>query len=123
MSMTMMRPMLTLAGWQKVQLAPDGVSGPALMRRTAAGLTVTLSDEVFTSAADNPPMGLPGRWRHIVISRRDRYPGWDEMRDFVRGCGYFDRSRDVMMLMPPDSRYVNIHPYAFHWLQRQEDGA
>lgn len=123
MTMWMERPMLTLAGWRPIQLAPDGVSGPALIRHTPEGLTVTLSDVVYTNDDSHPPMGRPGRWRHIVISRRDRYPGWDEMRDFVRGCGYFDRSRDVMMLMPPDSRYVNIQPYAFHWLQRQEDGA
>lgn len=92
--------------------------GLALAAPTPRGLFATASVELYPRLADHPPLDVPGTYRRIVISRRDRYPEWDEMRDFVRECGIFDRTSDVFMLIPPDAEYVNIHKNAFHWWQR-----
>lgn len=51
------------------------------------------------------------RW-HMSISRTDRYPVWDEIRD-----ARYDLLPDEItmgMLLPPKSEYVNLHPNCFH---------
>lgn len=52
-----------------------------------------------------------GKW-HMSISRDDRYPDWDDIRD----ARYDILPADVTMamLLPPMSEYVNLHPNCFH---------
>lgn len=65
------------------------------------------------------PVGPNGsmRW-HMSISRNDRYPNWNEIRD----ARYELVPDDVTMamLLPPKSDYVNIHTNCFH-LHELED--
>lgn len=51
------------------------------------------------------------RW-HLSISRRDRYPSWDEIRD----ARYALLPDDITMamLLPPKAEYVNLHKNCFH---------
>jgi len=51
------------------------------------------------------------RW-HLSISRQDRYPGWDEIKDARYALLPLDIT--VAMLLPPPSDYVNRHPNCFH---------
>jgi hypothetical protein len=49
---------------------------------------------------------------HLSISRDDRYPSWDEIRD-VR----YDLLPDELyfaLILPPRREYVNVHPNCFH---------
>lgn len=52
-----------------------------------------------------------GKW-HLSISCEDRYPTWDEIKQ-----ARYDLLPDnvtMAMLLPPRSKYVNIHPNCFH---------
>jgi hypothetical protein len=104
-------PAVIPAGWQ----VKESAGCRLLFRQMPNGLKATFSEEHY--ADESRPMG-PGTYRRVVLSRRNMYPTWDEMRDFIRTCGLFDRSRDVIMLLPPDRDYVSLHPNAFHWLQK-----
>lgn len=92
-----------------------------LTRQMPNGLLATFSIEHY-DGSDRGEMGpceSTGTFRRVVLSRRNMYPTWDEMRDFIRTCGLFDRTKDVMMVIPPDREYVNKHPNAFHWWQKE----
>lgn len=52
-----------------------------------------------------------GKW-HLSISHPNRYPQWDEIKE-ARYRFVPDRAMMVMIL-PPRSEYVNIHPNCFH---------
>lgn len=51
------------------------------------------------------------RW-HLSISRTDRYPVWDEIKD-ARYALIPDECT-MAMLLPPKGEYVNLHPNCFH---------
>jgi hypothetical protein len=51
------------------------------------------------------------RW-HLSISRDDRYPGWEEIKDARYALLPLDLT--FAMLLPPPSDYVNAHPNCFH---------
>jgi hypothetical protein len=51
------------------------------------------------------------RW-HLSISRTDRYPVWDEIRDARYALLPDDCT--MAMLLPPKAQYVNLHPRCFH---------
>lgn len=54
----------------------------------------------------------PSGW-HLSISRKDRYPSWDEVTKawytLVPNAG----ERYGAMLLPPETEYVNIHNFCF----------
>jgi hypothetical protein len=108
------RPLVVPDGWASKEIG--GVI--MLFRETGIGLRATFTIERYL-AGDLPPLGIVGTYAHVVISRPDRYPGWNEMRDFIRTCGLFDRQRDVFMILPPDAEYLNLHKNCFHWFQKQ----
>jgi hypothetical protein len=112
-------PLVIPAGWWK---CPEKDGLKMIMTQTASGLRASFSIEHWPGPdRDNlGPMEQAGTFRRLVLSRKTMYPTWDEMRDFIRACGLFDRSRDVVMVVPPDREYVNLHPNAFHWWQRVE---
>lgn len=60
--------------------------------------------------AQEPARSGALRW-HLSISHPDRYPTWDEIRD----ARYTFTPPDVTMVMvlPPPSQYVNLHPNCF----------
>lgn len=53
-------------------------------------------------------------WEHVSVSvnRQDRTPTWDEMH-WVKQLVWEDEET-VMQLHPPQSQYVNCHPYTLH---------
>ena len=111
-------PLVIPAGWQTVDR--DGLK--TLYRHFPNGLFATFAIETYPGGGGRHTLGPceePGTFRRIVISRKKMYPAWDEMRDLVRTCGLFDRSRDIFMVIPPDEEYVNLHPHAFHWWQKE----
>lgn len=113
-------PRVIPSGWQEIRM-PNG--DKILVYRTDSGLCGTFSIEHWPGPDRNQcgPMEQTGVFKRIVLSRSTAYPTWDEMRDFIRECGLFDRTRDVIMVLPPDREYINVHPFAFHWWQRVTD--
>ncbi len=49
---------------------------------------------------------------HISISRKDRYPTWDEIIQIKERLA--GTETEWVMIMPPSSEYVNLHPNCFH---------
>lgn len=86
----------------------DVMGQPIARRLDASGLKMMFSIDTLEDGK---------RWSHFSISRRDRYPGWDEMVAAIRACPFLDPERDVVMVIPPAKEYVNYHPNCFHWWQ------
>lgn len=55
-------------------------------------------------------------WRHLSVSRADRYPTWDELTE--ARYRFFEEETEVVQFLPPRSEYVNLHPNCFHLWQR-----
>ena len=53
----------------------------------------------------------PGGW-HLSISHKNRYPSWEE----IKRARYelLPKDRNFIMVLPPPSDYVNVHPNCFH---------
>lgn len=51
------------------------------------------------------------RW-HLSISREDRYPGWNEIKDARYSLMPDDIT--VAQILPPAAEFVNIHSNCFH---------
>jgi hypothetical protein len=51
-------------------------------------------------------------WEHVSVSRRDRCPTWFEMCQ-VKDL-FWDGDDCVVQYHPPESEYVNNHPYCLH---------
>jgi len=101
--------------WQEMT---DNVDYWAIGRRFPDGLAVVYSVEVYVEGdLDIPPMGY-GTYSHISLSRHNKYPRWDEMKEYIYSCDWFDHDRDVVMILPPKEQYVNVHENAFHFYQK-----
>lgn len=53
-----------------------------------------------------------GGWEHVSVSLPDRCPTWEEM-SFVKRL-FWDAEDCVIQYHPPESDYVNNHPYCLH---------
>lgn len=62
---------------------------------------------------DNTPKWGPLKHVSIAYPRRD--PSWAEIKR-VRDL-FFAADEDVMMVLPRQADYVNVHPHAFHLWQ------
>ena len=51
------------------------------------------------------------RW-HLSISCRDRYPGWEEIKD--ARYSLLPSGLTFAQILPPLDQYINIHPNCFH---------
>jgi len=114
-------PLIIPHGWIK---CPESDGLKMIARQFPNGLMATFSIEHYTGGDHRDfygPCEQIGMFRRLVLSRKKSYPSWDEMRDCARSCGLFDRTRDVFMVLPPDSEYVNLHPNAFHWWQKEQE--
>lgn len=49
---------------------------------------------------------------HLSISRADRYPSWDEIRD--TRYELLPDEKTFGLLLPPRAEYVNVHQNCFH---------
>lgn len=52
---------------------------------------------------------------HLSISRPDRDPTWQEIRD--ARYKLIPNAVTMAMLLPPQEEYVNVHPHCFHLWQ------
>jgi hypothetical protein len=52
---------------------------------------------------------------HISMSYHDHDPTWEEIK--ALRYIFFPKDMDVMMVLPKDTFYVNIHPHCFHLWQ------
>lgn len=113
-------------GW-RTELTSGGFF--VLVRDYPGGLRALFSIDPYASWSD----AEDAWWRHLSVSRIDRYPKWDEMRNLVYSCGYFDATRSVSMVLPSKDEYVGTlgtgpkrfgtgfgeNPNVFHWWQRE----
>jgi hypothetical protein len=51
-------------------------------------------------------------WEHVSVSISRRPPNWQEMC-FVKRL-FWRPDETVMQLHPPESEYINVHPYCLH---------
>lgn len=59
-------------------------------------------------------------WEHVSVSRRDRVPTWVEMDQVNRL--FWGPDDCVVQFHPPESRYVNMHPFCLHlWRPLEAD--
>lgn len=59
-----------------------------------------------------------GMW-HMSISRIDRYPTWDEIKE--ARYRFVPDNVTMAMILPPRKEYVNLHPNCFHLHQIEND--
>lgn len=52
-------------------------------------------------------------WEHVSVSKRYECPTWDEMCK-VKSLFWDDPEDWAVQYHPPESRYVNNHPYCLH---------
>lgn len=51
-------------------------------------------------------------WLHVSASFENRLPSWEDMREVKEAfCG---KGREAYMVLPPQERYINDHPYVLH---------
>lgn len=104
-------PAVVPPGWGYFK---DAQGRQAIHTRTISGLKILVSID---------PSGPNGEWeRHVSFSRQDRYPGWDEMKQFLYDGGFMNPALPITMILPPKNQpelYVNLHPYTFHWWQEE----
>jgi hypothetical protein len=65
---------------------------------------------------DNTPRFGP--LLHVSISHHRRDPLWSEIKTLREV--FFPSDIDVMMMLPRESDYVNLHPHTFHLVQTPE---
>lgn len=54
----------------------------------------------------------PGEVLHVSIAHPKRNPTWEEIKRVRRL--YWDDQAEVVMMLPPEDEYVNIHEYCYH---------
>ena len=55
-------------------------------------------------------------WEHVSVSTPYRTPTWDEMQ-YIKTM-FWEAEDVVLQIHPPQSEYVNCHPYCLHlWRQ------
>jgi hypothetical protein len=86
---------------------PHDRRGPPLKIIASDGLVVPDEDPTLAG------------WEHVSVSLPHRCPTWEEM-SHVKGL-FWDASDCVVQFHPPESQYVNNHPFCLH-LWRKVDG-
>lgn len=56
------------------------------------------------------------KW-HLSISRKNRLPSWNEVRDAWYDLVPDADNRTAAMMLPPKMDYINIHKYCFHVME------
>jgi hypothetical protein len=88
------------------------VSGPANSR---SGATIIKHGNAYLRVIFSDGIG----WNHVSVSLPTRCPSWEEMC-YVKNV-FFDPEETVMQLHPPESTYVNNHPFCLHLWQPQSE--
>ena len=56
--------------------------------------------------------GVNGTWLHVLVSRFDRDPTWEEI--LATRDEFFTANAYVVQILPPAAEYVNLHTHGFH---------
>ncbi len=72
----------------------------------------TLDGMVVTSTIDPTQHGA---LLHVAVSYHDHDPSWVEIKH-VRAA-FYPASIDVMMMLPAEVDYINVHEHCFHLVQ------
>ena len=102
-----------LGGWLKPRETPNivgqlDVSGHAVYEGpNHLAVVVTI---------DNTPRFGP--LLHVSLSYSRRDPFWSEIK--AAREAFFPSDVDVMMMLPREADYVNLHPHTFHLVQTPE---
>lgn len=60
--------------------------------------------------------GIEPRWEHVSVSLPNRCPNWQEM-SYIKSL-FWGKEETVIQFHPPESQYVNQHPFCLHlWKQ------
>lgn len=81
---------------------------PNPQARTGPPLAVIASDGML-GTEDEPHLA---GWEHVSVSLPHRCPTWEEMAH-VKSV-FWDRDDCVVQYHPPESEYVNTHPFCLH---------
>lgn len=68
------------------------------------GLNVVLSVEMKKSD--------PRKWLHVSLSRQDRLPSWDDIKD-VKDL-FVGKDKTAAQIFPPKDEYINHNPNVLH---------
>ena len=60
-----------------------------------------------------------GGWDHVSVSFRGRTPTWEEMAEIKKMLFYPEEV--CVEYHPPESEYVNYHPYVLHMFRPQNE--
>lgn len=74
---------------------------------------------IVASGADDDDTLSQG-WEHVSVSCRKRCPNWPEMC-FVKGL-FWRPDEAVVQFHPPESEYVNNHPFCLHLFRDKRRG-
>src|SRR5262245_59480517 len=66
---------------------------------------------ILASGADDNDKAAEG-WEHVSVSTQRRTPNWAEMC-FVKDM-FWEAEETVIQFHPPESKYVNNHPFVLH---------
>jgi hypothetical protein len=91
------------AGWRRIKM-PFRASADHYAKAFASnnGLRVLITYDQYDGQ----------KWAHISMSRSDRLPSWADVRK-VKDL-FIGSDEKAIMVLPPDSEYVNAHPFCFH---------
>lgn len=87
------------AGWREIRRTSDGVH----MEHGASRRSVIVSVAVEEDAR---------RWLHLSVAHPERMPTWEDLVD-VKEL-FIGRRAYAFQVIPPRSRYVNLHPFCLH---------
>lgn len=96
--------MIKSHGWREVEIPRVPGLHPSTKAWIKGGNRVLIAQE--------PRHGNDRLMWHLSISREDRYPGWDEIKD--ARYALLPLGLTFAMLLPPPGEYVNIHRNCFH---------
>lgn len=91
-------PRVLPAGWKQV--------GPNVYRSIHERLSAILSVEREQDGK---------RWLHVSLAHASRLPTWDELRRVK--LWLMGPEARALSVLPPESEYVNVHPYCLHLWQ------
>lgn len=93
-----MLPRVLPAGWRRIDSDPFPAG-----YETAAGLRILVSIDRMESG---------DRWLHVSVTRRERMPTWEELRE-VKNL-LIGREKEAAQILPRESEYVDVHRYCLH---------
>ncbi len=97
-----------LAGWEAPRILPPAWIEDSRDQNGARYRSELLSLVAICSGSYE----ADGRaWLHLSVSHRSREPKW---RELVECKELFLGDREAYKVLPPKSRYINIHPHVLH---------